>query len=257
MSRMSNGLLRAALACAWVFAALDLARAIPPEPPAAVPGATPGAQARGAAAPAGSVPAAGKPSAAPASKPAALKRRAPDFVLRDIEGREVSLRKLRGKLVVLEWFNPDCPFVKHAHTSGPLRDMAKRRGSEQLVWLSINSSAPGKQGHGLERNRAAQAEYAIENPILLDENGEVGRRYGAEKTPHLFVIDRRGLLVYRGGLDNAPMGVVDDTRPRLPSGAAGALEPYLENALDDVLKGRAPRLADTPPYGCGVKYQAP
>jgi peroxiredoxin len=216
---------------------IGAARGAPPEPPAAVPAAQP------------------SPTATPGK--AALRRRAPEFTLPDLDGNQVSLRALRGKLVVLEWFNPDCPFVKHAHGKGPLQDLARRRQSAKLVWLSINSSAPGKQGHGLERNRAAKSEYGIENPILLDESGEVGRRYGAEKTPHLFVIDAKGLLVYRGGLDNAPMGAVDDARPRLPGSPAGALEPYLENALDDVLKGRAPRLADTPAYGCSVKYQTP
>jgi peroxiredoxin len=220
-----------------VLVAIGAAHGAPPEPPAAVPGA--------------------QPSPKAAASKAALKRRAPDFTLPDLDANQVSLRALRGKLVVLEWFNPDCPFVKHAHGKGPLQDLAKRRQSAKLVWLSINSSAPGKQGHGLERNRVAKTEYAIENPILLDESGEVGRRYGAEKTPHLFVIDAKGLLVYRGGLDNAPMGVVDDARPRLPGSAAGALEPYLENALDDVLKGRAARLADTPAYGCSVKYAEP
>jgi peroxiredoxin len=233
MSRKSALLSLAALC---VLVAIGGARGAPPEPPAAVPAA--------------------QPSPKAAAK-AALKRRAPDFTLPDLDGKQVSLRALRGKLVVLEWFNPDCPFVKHAHGKGPLQDLAKRRQSEKLVWLSINSSAPGKQGNGLERNRAAKDEYAIANPILLDESGEVGRRYGAEKTPHLFVIDAKGVLVYRGGLDNAPMGVVDDARPRLPGGAAGALEPYLENALDDLLKRRAPRLADTPPYGCSVKYAEP
>lgn len=194
---------------------------------------------------------------APAAAPLALKKPAPDFSLQDLEGKTFSLRALRGKVVVLEWFNPDCPFVKHAHGKGPLQDLAKHRQSEKLVWLSINSSAPGKQGNGLDRNRAAKDEYAMQNPILLDESGDVGKRYGAEKTPHLFVIDPKGVLVYRGGLDNAPMGVVDDARPRLPGAAAGTLEPYLENALDDVSKGRAPRLADTPAYGCSVKYAEP
>ena len=112
--------------------------------------------------------------------------------------KSVSLRSLRGKVVVLEWFNPDCPFVKYAHGKGPLRELAKQLGSDKLVWLSINSSGVGKQGNGVDRNRAAKGEYAIENTILLDETGEVGRKYGAEKTPHLFVIDPKGRLVYRG-----------------------------------------------------------
>ena len=190
-----------------------------------------------------------------ASTKAALAKRVPDFTLRDTDGREVKLSSLRGRTVVLEWFNPDCPFVKYAHTKGPLKDAAKRLASDKLVWLSINSGAEGKQGHGVERNQQAKREYGFDNRVLLDERGEVGRAFGAEKTPHLFVIDPRGVLVYRGGLDNAPMGVVDSARPRLPGSVEGALSPYLEAALDDLSHARGVRLADTPAYGCSVKYK--
>jgi peroxiredoxin len=186
--------------------------------------------------------------------PAALGKPAPDFTLNDTEGAAVKLSSLRGKTVVLEWFNPDCPFVKHAHGKGPLKDFAKRVSSDKLVWLTINSAAPSKQGAGAERNRTAKAEYGFDNKILLDESGKVGHAYGALKTPHLFVIDPKGVLVYRGGLDNAPVGVVDDERPRLPATPKGALEPYLENALADLAKSAKLRLPDTPPYGCTVKY---
>jgi peroxiredoxin len=193
-------------------------------------------------------------SLAVADASAQLGKPAPAFKLLDTEGKEVSLASLKGKTVVLEWYNPDCPFSKHAHTKGPLRDLAKRVASDKVVWLSINSSAPGKQGYGEEHNRRARREYAISNPVLLDEDGEVGRAYGAEKTPHLFVIDAQGVLRYRGGLDNAPMGVVDDQRPRLPGTAAGTVEPYVEDALQDLKQKRSVRLRETPAYGCSVKY---
>jgi peroxiredoxin len=187
---------------------------------------------------------------------AVLKKPAPDFTLQDIDGKSVSLHALRGKVVVLEWFNPDCPFVKFSHSKGPLHELAKQLGSDKLIWLSINSGGVGKQGNGVERNRAAKGEYGIENTILLDESGEVGHKYGAEKTPHLFVIDAKGRLVYRGGLDNAPMGVVDDARPRTKDTKPGELEPYLRKAIDDLEKKRALHLSETPSYGCSVKYQA-
>jgi peroxiredoxin len=186
--------------------------------------------------------------------PAALGKPAPDFTLNDTQGKPIKLSSLRGKTVVLEWFNPDCPFVKHAHGKGPLKDLAKRTANDKLVWLTVNSNAPSKQGAGLERNRAAIDEYGIPNRVLLDESGKVGHAYGAIKTPHIFVIDAKGVLVYRGGLDNAPVGVVDDERPRLPGTPAGTLEPYVENALRDVAQARALRQAETPPYGCTVKY---
>lgn len=185
---------------------------------------------------------------------AAIGKPAPDFTLTDTEGKPVKLSALRGKTVVLEWFNPDCPFVKHAHGKGPLKGMSQGYVNDKLEWLTINSSAPNKQGHGLARNRDARTEYGIKNRVLLDENGKVGRAYGAEKTPHIFVIDAKGTLVYRGGLDNAPVGVVDDARPRLPNSPAGTREPYLELALQDVAKSKPLRLADTPAYGCTVKY---
>jgi len=185
---------------------------------------------------------------------AELGKAAPDFTLTDTDGKAVKLSALRGKTVVLEWFNPDCPFIKHAHSKGPLKDFAKRVSNAQLVWLSINSSAPGKQGSGAPRNQQAKLEYGIENRILLDETGVVGHAYGAEKTPHLFVIDEKGVLVYRGGLDNAPIGVVDEQRPHLPGHTKDALEPYLEYALADHAGHKALRLPDTPAYGCTVKY---
>jgi peroxiredoxin len=193
-------------------------------------------------------------SLAAADGPAQLGKPAPAFTLQDTDGKDVTLAAFKGKTVVLEWFNPDCPFAKKAHTDGPLKDLAQRVASDKLVWLTINSSAPGKQGHGKERNVAAKQEYAITNALLLDEDGKVGRAYGAEKTPHLFVIDAKGVLRYHGGLDNAPMGVVDESRPRLPKTAAGILEPYLEDALQDLQKKRAVRLAETPAWGCSVKY---
>jgi peroxiredoxin len=197
-----------------------------------------------------------RPSAAEATAgvPAEIGKPAPDFSLVDTEGKTVKLSALRGKTVVLEWWNPDCPFVKHAHESGPLKDFAKRVSNDTLVWLTINSNAPGKQGHGTARNQSAKTEYGVDNVVLLDETGQVGRSYGALKTPHMYVIDAKGTLVYRGGLDNAPIGKVDEERPRLPQSKSGSLEPYVEYALSDVAAKRSVRLADTPAYGCTVKY---
>jgi peroxiredoxin len=185
---------------------------------------------------------------------ATLGEPAPEFSLPDTDGKMHTLRELRGKVVVLEWFNPDCPFVKSAHTQGPLVELAKRVADDNHVWLAINSGAPGKQGAGTERNAAARSEYGLSHPVLLDESGAVGRAYGATKTPNMFVIDAQGVLVYRGGLDNAPMGVVDDERPRHADSAKGERAPYLERALAELDAGRSVTLADTPPYGCSVKY---
>jgi peroxiredoxin len=219
--------------------------AAPPSPtaPADKPAATP-------------TPAAPAKPAEVVAAVAMLGQPAPDFTLSDSDGLAHTLTALRGKTVVLEWFNPDCPFAKFAHQKGPLKDMAVRVARPDLVWLSINSGGPGKQGNGVPRNKQARGEYAMQNAILLDETGKVGRLYGAEKTPHLFVIDPKGVLVYRGGLDNAPMGEVDPARPRLEGTEPGAHINYVDAALEDLAHGRALRLSETPAYGCSVKYQS-
>jgi hypothetical protein len=123
--------------------------------------------------------------------------------------------------------------------------MATEQRKKGVVWLVINSGAPGRQGHGHDLNARYRGEYGMGDPILLDENGDVGRIYGAEKTPHLFIVDGQGKLVYRGGLDNAPMGEVD---------GGGDYQAYVRDALADLVAGRPVRRAETPPYGCTVKY---
>lgn len=173
---------------------------------------------------------------------------APDFSLADLDGDTHTLAQHRGKVVVLEWFNPECPFVNYAHQEGELKAMAKGASADGVVWLAINSGAPGKQGHGVEANRAGVAEFAMEHPVLLDESGAVGRRYGAGKTPHLFVIDAEGALVYRGAIDNAPMGEVRD--------AGAAKINYVAAALEDLKAGRPVAIAEAAAYGCSVKYGA-
>lgn len=176
--------------------------------------------------------------------PAAVGQPAPDFALKDLDGKAVSLKDFAGKTVVLEWFNPGCPFVKHAHGEGALKGMAEQQRANGVIWLSINSGAPGKEGAGVAANKDAAVKWGIQNPILLDESGAVGKLYGAKTTPHMFVIDAKGTLAYAGGLDNAPMGK--------PEG--GALVPFLSDAISDVLAGKPVRTPSAKPYGCSVKY---
>ena len=160
----------------------------------------------------------------------------------DTDGKEVALAELKGKTVVLEWFNPDCPFVRYAHGGeGPLKTQPARLMAEGVVWLAINSSAPGKQGSGTQRNSEARAKWSIDYPVLMDPDGVVGRRYGAKTTPHMFVIDPTGVLVYAGALDNAPMG-------------RGKASNYVDQALADLKSGQAVQLNSTKAYGCSVKY---
>ncbi|HEY8145821.1 MAG TPA: thioredoxin family protein [Kofleriaceae bacterium] len=175
---------------------------------------------------------------------AAAANPAPDFTLPDLDGNTVSLSSMRGKIVVLEWFNPGCPFVRYAHGDGPLRDLAAKHTSTGVVWLAINSGSKGKQGYGVDLNREWREKWHMEYPVLLDEKGEVGRSYGATNTPQMFVIDARGSLVYRGALDNAPLGKVPSEGHRI----------YLNDALAAVAAGRPVEVAETKAYGCSVKY---
>ncbi len=170
---------------------------------------------------------------------------APDFTLTDLDGTEHTLSKYAGKTVVLEWFNPKCPFVNHAHKEGSLVTMAKDETAKDIVWLAINSGAPGKQGHGPDANAEGVKTFGLTHPVLIDETGAVGRAYAAEKTPHMFLIDAKGRLVYRGAIDNAPFGEVDGGGDKIN---------HLAVALAEVAEGKPVSNAETPAYGCTVKY---
>lgn len=196
------------------------------------------------------------PAPAPASPPAStsdsaahaeIGKPAPDFTLKDLDGHDVSLSSFKGKTVVLEWFNPHCPFVRRAHEKGSLKDAAQRHTAKGVVWLAVNSAAPGKQGHGVETNRTAVEHMGLKHPVLIDESGDVGRAYGATNTPHMYVIDASGRLVYRGAIDNSP-----DAEGQSPEN--GTLVPYVDVALAELAAGKPVARAETKAYGCGVKY---
>ena len=172
---------------------------------------------------------------------------APDFTLTDLDGKVHKLSDHKGKIVVLEWFNPGCPYVVAAHTKGSLVDTAARQSKDGVVWLAVNSGAPGKQGHGVETNRAAVRAWAITNPVLIDESGSVGKAYGATNTPHMFVVGKDGKLAYKGAIDNSP-----DGERGSPQG--GVLVEYVSAAIADLSAGRPVRTPQTKAYGCGVKY---
>lgn len=187
------------------------------------------------------------PTPVASSEPAAVGKAAPDFELTDFDGKPHKLSDHKGKLVVLEWFNPGCPFVKYAHGEGPLKDMAAQEVEKGVVWLAINSGAPGKQGAGADNSREGAKTFGMTHPILVDESGAVGKIYGATKTPHMFLVDTAGVLVYAGAIDNAPIGEVD---------GGGAYVNYLASALADVRAGKPVATASTPSYGCSVKYKS-
>src|SRR5690606_37007665 len=134
---------------------------------------------------------------------AKLGEAAPDFTLTSLEGKEVKLSEFKGKTVVLEWFNPECPVVVfHYSDNGQLKGLHKelKEEHEDLVWLLINSGAPGEQGTGIEKNKGYAEKWEIKAPILVDESGKVGKMYDAKTTPHMYVIDKEGTLVYHGAI---------------------------------------------------------
>ena len=177
---------------------------------------------------------------------AGIGRPAPDFELPALVGDPVKLSSYRGRIVVLEWFNPGCPFVNQTHSNDrQLRGLGHRLQGPDLAWLAINSAGPGKQGYGRAANERGRAALGIDYPILLDEQGTTGHAYGAERTPHMFVIDRQGSVAYMGALDNTEGGDIED---------ADSYVNYVVEAIAELRANRPVRTALTRPFGCSVKY---
>jgi peroxiredoxin len=174
---------------------------------------------------------------------------APEFTLKDLDGKDVSLASFRGKTVVLEWFNPECPYVKKSHGKGSLVGTAKKHTDAGVVWLAINSGGAGKQGHDPAVNQAAAKEWSLAHPILRDESGATGKAYGATNTPHMFVIDKAGTVIYAGAIDNSP-----DGEGGSPEG--GTLINYVDAAIADNAAGKPVAAPQTKAYGCSVKYSS-
>lgn len=172
---------------------------------------------------------------------------APAFTLSDVAGKSHSLSDYRGKYVVLEWTNFGCPFVRKHYNSGHMQELQKKYTGKDVVWLSICSSAPGKEGY-YEPAAAATAvkeHEAAPTAYLLDPTGTVGKLYGARTTPHMFVIDPAGNIIYQGAIDNRRSTEVADI--------AGATN-YVEQALNESMAGQPVTTPLTQPYGCSVKY---
>ncbi|MBO1075096.1 thioredoxin family protein [Roseomonas marmotae] len=172
---------------------------------------------------------------------------APAFSLPDQDGRTHSLADYRGKTVVLEWTNHECPFVRKHYSSGNMQRFQKEATERGIVWLSIVSSPPGEQGHVTpEEARALTAEReASPAAVLLDPRSQVARAYGATTTPHLYVIDAEGLLRYMGGIDSIPSARVEDI---------ARAKPLARDAMLAVAEGRRVEQPVTRNYGCAIKY---
>jgi hypothetical protein len=173
---------------------------------------------------------------------------APDFTLTDINGNKHSLSDFKGKTVILEWVNPECPFVmKHYDKSGNIPKTQQAATADGVVWLSINSAAPGNDGdYDVAHAKAWQARiHSAATAYLRDQDGKVGKLYDARTTPHLYVIDAKGTLVYAGGIDNIRSARVEDI--------AKATN-YVNETLADLKAGKTVRTTHSQPYGCSVKY---
>jgi cytochrome oxidase Cu insertion factor (SCO1/SenC/PrrC family) len=186
--------------------------------------------------------------AAPATAAPAVGQPAPNFRLNDVNGRAVSLSDFRGKTVVLEWNNPECPFVRKHYGSGNMQKTQAAAKKDGVVWLSINSSAPGKQGHmdAAKAKGVLASVKAQPTAYLLDPNGVVGKTYDAKTTPHMYIVNKAGALVYAGGIDDKPT-------PN-PADINGARNHVLA-ALSELKAGKPVSVPTSRPYGCNVKYK--
>jgi peroxiredoxin len=172
---------------------------------------------------------------------------APDFKLKSANGKEIQLSQFKGKTVVLEWLNHGCPFVRKHYDSNNMQTLQKKYTAQNVVWLSIISSAPGKQGHvdeeGAKKDFLSNKVGSTE--VLLDPTGSVGKLYEAKTTPHMFVVDKTGNIAYQGAIDDKA-----DTDKASISEAKN----YVAQALDEVIAGKKVTAHTTKSYGCSVKY---
>jgi len=178
---------------------------------------------------------------------AKLNESAPDFKLTDSNGSEHSLSDFDGKIVVLEWINFDCPYVQKHYDSKNMQTLQEKYSKESVIWLTICSSNEGKQGNFSveEINKRSKNHDAKYVAYLIDEDGKVGKMYGAKTTPHMYIIDKSGMLVYAGGIDDKATTDVDDIKDS---------KNYVSLALYDLLKGSKVSIQSSTPYGCSVKY---
>ena len=176
-----------------------------------------------------------------------VNQKSPDFTLTDTNGQKHSLADYKGKFVVLEWFNPDCPFVKKHYDSGNIPGLQKQYTAKGVVWLSIDSSAAGEEGNyppqGL--NKFMTDKGAAPTAVFADNDGKVGHLYGAQTTPHMFVIAPDGSLIYQGAIDDTPGADIADLK---------TAKNYVSAVLEAAMNGKPVAVSTTKSYGCSVKY---
>ena len=180
--------------------------------------------------------------------PAVVGQSAPGFTLTDTAGKPVRLADFKGKTVVLEWNNPGCPFVRK-HYQGNMQSLQKEAAAQGVVWLAINSTetASGDYLSPAQLARWMQDKQAAPTATLMDEDGVVGKAYGARVTPHMYIVNAQGVLVYAGGIDSIPSSRVDDITKATP---------YIRQALGEIKAGKPLSVSTSQAYGCSVKYKS-
>jgi peroxiredoxin len=189
------------------------------------------------------------PGAADPAAQARIGAPAPAFTLTDSNEKTVSLADFKGKTVVLEWTNHECPYVRKHYGGNAMQALQKKWTAQGVVWLTIVSSSPGAQGFvaPLEANKLTADRGAAPSAVLLDSKGAVGRAYGASVTPHMYVITPGGTLAYMGGIDDKPTTRLEDLK---------TAKNFVDAALTEVLAGKAVSVTTSRPYGCSVKYSS-
>ena len=187
--------------------------------------------------------------AAPAMAAPAVGQAAPSFTAVDSKGQQHKLADFKGKVLVLEWTNHECPYVQKHYKSSNMQNLQKQAKQMGAVWLSVISSAPGEQGHvdGAKADELTASRQAGPSAVLLDPQGAIGKAYDARTTPHMYVIDAKGVLRYAGGIDSIGTAKQEDI---------GKADPLFKTALESVVKGESVAQAVTRPYGCAVKYKS-
>jgi hypothetical protein len=174
---------------------------------------------------------------------------APAFKLTDSNGKAISLADFTGRTVVLEWTNHDCPYVRKHYDGNNMQMLQKKWTAQDVVWLTLISSAPGTQGYvsGEEANKLTLARGAAPSNVLLDPSGDVGRAYAAQTTPHMYVIKGDGTLAYMGGIDDKPTTRLEDLK---------TAKNFVGAALTELAQGKPVSITTARPYGCSVKYSS-
>jgi peroxiredoxin len=188
-------------------------------------------------------------AAANADASATVGQAAPAFTLKDSNGKAVNLADFKGKTVVLEWHNSECPFVKKHYDSANMQGLQSKYGQDGVVWLSVNSTETGHSDYKKpdQVNAILKSAKATPTAYLMDESGATGKAYGAKTTPHMYVINPQGTLVYAGG--------IDDKRSTNPADVKTAKN-FVSSALDEMKAGKAVSVATSTPYGCSIKYKS-